>query len=237
MLSKVRSASLWLLCGVVPVMTLITLFSPVAASAADRWAAPADRQVTYVDRAHAVSQRDGRSDHSMRFQLHERSASIINSDASAVARTIRCHDCGAVAIAFQVVFAPAQGLTKINVNSTAKAISYRCVRCSTLAETVQIVYISATQRQLTHGQRVGLELVRREFEALQHSRLSIAQIQGKVAELADQAGALLQPGIAAPAPSSGAPSVSPDPHWTADPAQPTQINRPGIELYVKVQSA
>ena len=221
MLFKARSASLWLLCGVVPVTILITLFSPVAASAADhRPAAPASRYLTYVNRAHAVSQRDGRTDYSMRFQLHQRSASIINADATAVAKTIGCHDCSSVAIAFQVVFARAQGLSEINVNSTAKAISRRCVRCSTLAETVELVYISATQRQLTQAQDAGLALIQREFAALRHSQLRIAQIQSKVAVLAAQAGALLRSGIAPP--------ILPD---------PAQINRPGIKLYVKVMSA
>lgn len=220
MLFKARSASLWLLCGVVPVTILITLFSPVPASAADRPTAPAGRHVTYVNRAHAASRRDGRTDASMRFQLHQRSASIINADATAVAKTIGCHDCSSFAIAFQVVFAPAQGLSEINVNSTAKAISRRCVRCSTLAETVELVYISATQPRLTLAQEEELALIQREFAALQHSKLRIAQIQSKVAELAGQAGAVLHSGGALP--------ISPD---------PVQINRPGIKLYVKVQSA
>jgi hypothetical protein len=221
--------------GVVPLTILITLFSPLAASAAVPGTAPAGAEVTYVNLAQATSLRNWRTDYSVKFQLRQSSASIINADDSAVALTSGCHDCGAIAIAFQVVFAPAQSLTALNVNGTAEATSNACVRCSTLAETIQLVDISNTQQRLTWKQLAGLEYVRFELEALKYSSLSTDQIQSEAAELANQAMALLQDSTG-PAPTSEPPLVSPAVNGSAL-APLTEISQPGIELFVKTQSA
>ena len=234
MLSKIRS--LRLLYGVVPLTILITLFSSVTASAAVRGTAPASTEVTYVNLAKAISLRNSQTDYSVRFQLRQSSASIINADDNAVALTSGCHDCGAIAIAFQVVFAPAQSLTALNENSTAEAISNACVRCSTVALAYQIVDISNTQLRLTHEQLAGLEYVRLQLKALRYSGLSIDQIQSEVDELANQAIAILQNSTGA-APTSDVPSVSPAINGSALLAHMTEITQPGIQLFVKIQSA
>jgi hypothetical protein len=244
MLSKIRrSRALRLLYGVVPLAILFALFTPVAASAAGWGARSADwgarsagMQVTYVNLAKAFSLRNNRTDYSVRFQLRQSPASVINADNSALALTSRCHDCGAIAIAFQVIFAPEKSLTTLNLNSVAKATSTFCVRCSTLAESYQIVDISNTQQRLTDRQRDGLEYVGRELEALRSSHLSTGQIQSKVGELASQTIALLQNGTGA-APASEAPLASPAINGPALPAQSAGISQPGIEVFVKVQNA
>jgi hypothetical protein len=229
MLSEIRrNGSLRLLYGVVPVAILIAVFSPVTASACT--------QETYVNLAKATSRWNWWTDYSVKFQLRQSSASTINADDSAVALTSGCHDCGAIAIAFQVIFAPAQSLTALNVNSTADATSYACVRCSTLAETVQLVDVSSTQQRLTWEQREGLERVRFELEALRYSHLSIDQIQSEVAELANQAVALLRDSTG-DAPAGEPPLVSPAVNGPALLGPLTGISQPGIELFIKTQSA
>src|ERR1700739_659092 len=89
-------------------------------------------------------------------------------------------------------------LTTLNVNNTADATSTSCVRCSTLAEAYQIVDVSSTQQQLTARQWAGLEYVGFELQALRFMHLSTDQVQSKVAELANQAIALLQNGTGTP---------------------------------------
>jgi hypothetical protein len=207
---------------------LIAVFSPVAASAST--------QETYVNLAKATSGWNWWTDYSVKFQLRQSSASTINADDSAVALTSGCHDCGAIAIAFQVIFAPAQSLTALNVNSTAESTSYACVRCSTLAETVQLVDVSSTQQRLTWEQREGLERVRFELEALRYSGLSIDQIQSEVAELANQAVALLRHSTG-DASAGEPPLVSPSINGSALLGPLTGISRPGIEIFIKTQSA
>jgi len=215
---------------------LISAFSPVAASAAVRGTPPAGTQATFVNPASAASLWNWFTDYSLKFQLRQSHASTINADASALALTRGCHDCGAIAIAFQVIFTPEQSLTALNVNGTADATSTSCVRCSTLAEVYQIVDISQTEQQLTYQQLAGLKYVRFELDALRFARLSGAQIQSKATELANQAVTILQDGTADPPARYNTP-VSPAVKDSALNARMTGASQPGVELFVKIQSA
>jgi len=240
MLSKIRNVSLWPCYGMVPLTILGGLLGPGAGSAHALGTAPHSTQATYVNQAKATSLRNGRTDYSVQFQLDQTSASTINADNSAVAMTSGCHNCGAIAIGFQVVVASSQSLTALNANNTANATSYSCVSCTTLAEAYQLVYVSNTQPRLTARQLAGLEYVRFQLALLRYSRLSSDQIQSKVAELANQAEALLQ-NSAGPAPTSGTPAVSPavSPvvNGSALPAQLTQPTQPSVELFVQIRTA
>ena len=235
-IAKITSGPLRLLYGFVALTILLTAFSPVAASAAVRGDSPAGTQATYVNLAHATSSWNWLTDYSLKFQLRQSYASTINADDSAVALTSGCHDCGAIAIGFQVIFAPEQSLSAINVNGTAQATSTSCVRCSTLAEVYQIVDISTTEQQLTYQQLAGLEYVQFELEALRFSGLSSDQVQSKVTELANQAIAILQNSTADP-PARYVPSASPAINDSALNARMTGDSQPGVELFVKIQSA
>lgn len=244
MLSKIRNGSLWPCYGMVPLAILGVMLGPDSSSVPFLGTAPHSTQVTFVNPARATSLRDGRTDYSVQFQLDQTSASTVNADNSAVALTSGCHNCGAFAIAFQVVVASSQSLATMNANNTANATSYACVSCSTLAEAYQIIDVSNTQPRLTAKQLAGLEYVRFQLALLRYSRLSSDQIQSKVADLASQAVALLQ-NSADPAPASGAPAVSPAVNGpavpavsgSAQPAQLTQPTQPGVQLFVKIQSA
>jgi hypothetical protein len=208
MLPKVKNGSSWLRFGVVALTIPITLSIPVTASAAVPGAASAQIKATYVNRAKATSNQHRRTDYSAKFRLRQSSASIINADESAVAQSRKCHGCTAVAIAFQVIFVPAQNLIGLNQDTTAVATNYDCVNCSTLAEAYQIAYISTSQKRLTYHQLAGLHRVGAQLEALQHSRLSTDQIQNKVAGLVNQAVSILTNG-AVPAPADPAPAPTP----------------------------
>jgi hypothetical protein len=248
MLSKVRSGSLRLRFGIVALTIPITLSIPVTASAAVPGAVSARTHVTYVNAAKATSKRNWQTDYSVKFRVWQSSASIINADDSAVALASKCHDCGAVAIAFQVVFARAQSLTTLNQDSTADAIGNACVRCSTLAEAYQLVDVSTSQQWLTSRQLAGLDRVGFQLEALQQSRLSTDQIQNKVAELVNQAVTILTGGAgstpggagstlvgAGSTPVGPTPLLSPAINASSLPAQLTQLSQqPAIQLYVKI---
>ena len=236
-LPKIRSGALRLRYGVVALTIPVMLSIPVTASAAVPDTVPASTQVkTYVNVAKATSLHNWRTDFRVKFQLGQSSASTINATNQAVALTSGCHDCGAVAIAFQVVFATKQNLTALNADNTADATSYACVRCSTLAAAYQIVFISGTQQRLTDAQELGLAQVRAELEALQYSGLNTDQIQSQADELANQALSLLQNSAGA-APPDGAPSPSPSINASALPAQLTENSQPVIDLFVKIQSS
>lgn len=233
MLSRIRTQSWRLRCGIAALTVPVTLSIPVTASAAVAGASPASAQVqSYVNRAEATSHWNWWTDYSVKFQLRQSSASIINADNSAVALTSECHDCGAIAIGFQIVFAPEQSLTTLNVNNNADSTSYACVRCSTLAEAYQLVYISNSQQRLTLRQLAGLEYVRFQLEALQYSGLSTDQIQNKVADLASQALTILKDG-AGTTPVGYTPLLSPAINGSAQPGQLTELSQPVIDLFVK----
>jgi hypothetical protein len=234
-LSKIRiSRSLRLLYAVVPVAILIGLFSPVGASAAI--SSPPGTPGTYVNLAKAVSLYTGPPHFAVRFQLRESYAPAINADNTAIAQTSGCHDCGAIAIAFQVIFAPAQSLTSLNADNTANATSTSCVRCTTLAEAYQIIDVSETQSQLTFEQLQGLERANIELYALRLFHLTSAQIQSRVAEIADQVVALLQNpgGLGAASKAHVAPKAADGPALRS---ASTGSIQPGVELFVKIQNA
>jgi putative peptide zinc metalloprotease protein len=227
------SQSLRLLYGLIPLAILIGLFSPASASATVT--RPTGTPGTYVNLAKAVSQYTGPLRYSVRFQLRESYDPVINADNTAIAQTSGCHDCGAIALAFQVIFAPAQSVTALNADNTANATSTSCVRCTTLAEAYQIVDFSQTQSQLTFEQLQGLYRAYIELGALQFFHLTADQIQSRVAAIADQVVAILQnpDGLA---PTSRAPMTK----AAARPAlraASTRDIQPGVELFVKIQNA
>ena len=95
----------------------------------------------------------------MKFQLRQSSAATINIANHAVASTTGCGDCGAFAIAFQVLFAAEHGPFTLNADNTADATSVSCAKCSTLAAAYQIIYVTDSPQRLTL-QRLTLQQIR-----------------------------------------------------------------------------
>src|ERR1039457_5322872 len=96
MLPKTRR--LWSRCGLMALTIPITLSMTGVASAAVNDNSPAQTQ-TYDN----LAQTERWTDFSVKYQLEQTSAETVNGDNSAVASTSYCHDCGAVAIGFQVL--------------------------------------------------------------------------------------------------------------------------------------
>jgi len=237
-MTRIRSGSLRLRYGVVPLAVLIALVSSVTASAAVRGPAFPNRPVTYVNQAKATEQRNNRTDYSVQFALRQTSASNINADDTALARTSRCNNCGAIAIAFQVVFSSAQSPITLNENATAQAIGTLCGNCSTLAEAYQIVD-AGTQPRLTRQQLGTLDRVGFELKALRNSGLSVDQIESEVTDLANEVVATLQTssGSSEAPPSSGVPALSPALNGFASLLAPlTDVSQPNVQLYYQIQS-
>src|ERR1035441_1886695 len=116
MLPKTRR--LWSRCGLMALTIPITLSMTGAASAVVNDNSPAQTQ-TYDNLAQASSQTDRWTDFSVKYQLEQTSAETVNGDNSAVASTSYCHDCGAVAIGFQVLVISRQDLANLHVSNTA----------------------------------------------------------------------------------------------------------------------
>jgi len=247
MLHKMRHGALRLRYGVVALAILAPLAVPGTAFAGvstSRLASP--QPATYVNLAKATSLRNFYHAFTLRFQLRQGSPSVLNADNNAVALTAYCHDCGALAIAFQVVFVTEQNLTAINANNNADATSYACVRCTNTAEAYQIIVATDEQSRLTGQQERGLAQVRAELEALQRPGLDSDQIQSESDALANQAVSILtNPAYGQGAPAGGpaaaastfSPAISPAIGAAALPAALTQSTQPIVDLYIDVKSS
>jgi hypothetical protein len=157
----------------------------------------------YVNDAQAFSSSNRHTDSSVKYQLDQTSSSNVTATNSAIATTSRCSDCGAIAIAFQVVISTGKNPDNINAKNTGNATSRNCTRCSTLAAAYQIIAGDYPSR-LTRQQQQELSQIQNQLERLQHSRASVSQIESEADQLANQAVALLQSG----ATSNNTPSTS-----------------------------
>jgi len=221
MLHKMRNGSLRSRRGVVALAVFVALAIPVTASASTQ-------AVTYINLANAISLRSGVTAFSLKFQQRQSSASTVNGINRAVALASKCHDCGAVAIAFQVVSVAQQHLVTLNENTTSYAASVACIRCSALAEAYQIMVVSDSQPPLTDEQKQGLAQVRAGLEALQNSGLDTDQIQTQSDELVNQAMSILESSV------GPAPVLSPA---ASGPAPLANISQPVVKLYRSVQKS
>jgi hypothetical protein len=226
MLHKMRNWAWRLRCGVMASAIIVSLAIPVTASASTRAA-------TYVNLANAISLRSGSADFTLKFQLQQSSASTVNAVNRAVASTSKCHNCGAVAIGFQILVVAKQNLAALNADNTANATSFDCVRCSTLAAAYQIISVSDSQ-PLTGQQEQDLNRIRAEVEALRNYGLETDQIQSRAGQLANQAVSILQDG-AGTAPAALAPAF-PAINGSALPAQLAESNQPVVKLFIKTQN-
>jgi len=231
-LSKTRR--LWSRCGLMALTIPITLSMTGTASAAVADNAPAQTQ-TYDNLAQASSQTDRWTDFNVVYQLEQTSAGTVNGDNRVVASTSQCHDCGAVAIGFQVLVVSKQDLANLNVHNTADATSYACTRCNTLAAAYQIVFATDSPQQLTFNQILGLAGIEQKLEALKTSGLGTGRIQQLADEFAHQAVFVLQGGIGTYR-DGNAPTYSPALHSTDLPANMAENSGPVTDLFVKHQN-
>jgi hypothetical protein len=199
----------------------------------------APQPASYDNSAKAISPYDYYHAFDLKFELRQSSPSVLTADNSATALTENCHDCGALAIGFQVVFVNDQNLTAINASNNADATSYACVRCTNMAEAYQIIVASDTQSQLTWEQTAALYRVDASLAALQRPGLTPDQIQSKSDALANLAVSIVSNpdyGISSAAgPLARTSALSPAINGAALPADLTSSTQPTVDLYVSVK--
>jgi len=244
MLHKMRHGAFRLRYGVVALAIFAPLAVPGAASAGVSTSPLASPQpATYVNLAKATSLRDFYHDPVLKFQVDQGSPTVLTANNQAVALTADCHNCGTLAIAFQVVFVSDQNLTAINAYNNANATSYGCVKCTNMAEAYQIIVATDQQSRLTLQQRVGLGVVQARFDNLLQPNFDPNQIQSDSDALANQAVSIVSNpdyGLPGQGASAGGPLVrtavfSPAITGSALPAGLTESTQPIVELHIDVK--
>jgi putative peptide zinc metalloprotease protein len=225
MLSKKRR--LQSRCGFVALTIPMALSFTGTASAAVTSLTPANAQ-TYDNLAQASSQTNSYTDFNVMYDLEQSSAANVSGDNAAVATTSQCHDCGAVAVGFQILVVSKQA--NLNMSNTANATSAYCVRCTTLAASYQIVY-ATNSPQLSLDQQLALSDIRTELVRMQIDGLSVKRMETLTAEFADEAVAVLQGGHDTRNASNR--TYSPDMPGFGLPAALTENNGPVTHLYIK----
>jgi hypothetical protein len=173
MLSKIKGGAVRLRWGVAALAIAAPLAIPAAASAStsvgplNSWNPPA-RTFVNVDRTLTMQNR--RTNFTADFQLDQASSPVITADNHVDAAVADCHDCGAIAIGFQVVYVSKTDVTTINANNDVNSTADYCVRCSLVGEGYLIVVATGPQSQpLTSSQLQSLYQVKLQLEALRSS--------------------------------------------------------------------
>lgn len=233
-LGGMRNGAGWLRRGVL--MLALMIFLPLAIPAA---ASASFMLTTYTNTARAVSRTDFRTDFKVAYQFrHSYSTPVVRAVNRSVALTSKCDQCGATAIAFQIVLISKQGLSDIHALNVATATNDECVgTCGALALAYQIVVANDTPT-LTYKQYLALRRVAQEFKSLPKSHLTIAQIQSQSQQLVNTAMSILEGG-SSPAPASPAPVPAASPLSAAlnGPALPSELvndSRPIVDLYRQI---
>jgi hypothetical protein len=245
MLFKMRRGALRLGYGVVA----LAMFAPLAitgtaSASVSTDPPPSTGPVTYVNLASASALQSFYYDRVLKYQLDEGGApSSVNASNEADATTENCRDCGALAIAFQVVFVSDENLPTITAQNNADATSFSCVRCNNMAEAYQIIVATDQQTQLTFQQRLGLDLVHDRLRALLQFGFNPNFVQRESNALANQAVAIVDNpdyglfGGGGPVggffakESAFSPAVNGSNHA----AELTETTQPIVDLYVDVQ--
>lgn len=239
---KIRDRVLWLRWGIMALAIFVPLAIPVTASASAT--PPVEHRDmhtrTYVNMASASSWILSPSNSALKFKLRESSASTIRAGEFGVALAIGCHHCRAVSIAIQVVVVPKQRLAAVHEYTRAFAATRDCVSCVVLADAYQIIFATDTQPLVTDRQKLCLDLVNTELEALRNSHIGIKQLEERAADLVNQIVYILRhPSYVPPigtAPTRRAQTLSPAANGPAVPGGRQGNSRPVIDVYHAIQS-
>ncbi|MGH3256286.1 MAG: hypothetical protein ACRDOU_12990 [Streptosporangiaceae bacterium] len=131
----------------------------------------------YDNQATATQTSNGQTAISVTFKVPLSSASVITANNNANASVNNCQNCNAVAISLQAVIAAKQDLAELTASDVANASGTNCNNCNTLAEAFQIVYAPLSTSQASWMVIADFGRLQNQFNALQNSRLSLAQIQ------------------------------------------------------------
>jgi putative peptide zinc metalloprotease protein len=137
----------------------------------------------------AVNKKDGSSIFKLAFQIVRVTGEIVDQSNAAVAYA-SCESCQTVAIAIQIVIVMSDP-SVVTPQNLALAINDGCNLCETLASAVQFVVGTGGPVEFTKEGKEALNRIRKEFQELKHSGLSILEIQARVDELTAQIAEIL----------------------------------------------
>jgi hypothetical protein len=152
-----------------PLLAVACALSPSGAQAAP--AAHHDNVAT------AVTETDGSHVADFAWGISRQRSGDVDQLNSAHA-TARCSDCGARAIAFQIVLAAGAGA--VIPRNEAVALNVECTRCEVAAEARQFVRVYPQPMQLTEAGRAALAGVRQDLRSLMEQNLSLAELHQAV---------------------------------------------------------
>jgi hypothetical protein len=224
MLSK---GKLWSGCGLAALTIPMTLCGTGIASAAPR-AVAAPAPAVYNNQAETGSQTNGWTSYDVEYQLGQSVAATVTGSNDAEASATYCHDCGAIAIGFQVLVVSKQELNTINATNSSEAVSAFCTRCSVFAGAYQIVVATNTPLQLSLGQALGLADIHAKLLTIERDGLSATRSEQLADGLADEAVAVLQGGGHGP---NQAAAYSPATARADLPGHLTENTGPIVNLY------
>jgi len=151
--------------SLVPLLAVACALTPSGAQAA-----PAAH---HDNVASAVAETDGSHVADFAWGISRQRGGDVDQLNSAQA-TARCTDCGARAIAFQIVLASGAG-TVIPRNESV-ALNVECTRCEVAAEARQFVRVYPQPMRLTAAGMAGLAGVRQDLRSLTEQNLSLAEL-------------------------------------------------------------
>lgn len=160
---------------------LVLAAAPVPLAAAGQGGGPPRMSVT--NKVHAVVHQDDRVKTRVKWQDRNTRARTVKVRNEAVARA-SCRDCGATAVAFQVLLAGRA--TDLTVTNDAVAVNERCESCATFAGAYQFVVAGGGDLRLTRAGAASLRKVQWQVNRIRVARLDPLQAQTRADELADQ---------------------------------------------------
>lgn len=251
MLTKKSGA--WRLRWGVVALTAVVPFALPAAASADPGPGAAAESIQYVNVAvnpptgtqavyddnfaDASSATNGYTPFRFAYKLWNTDAPIVNADNYAEADVSSCANCGATAIAFQVVLVSKQTLAELNADDAALGTTSACTSCNSLAESFQIVYATDEWSQL--GAYVGWasDGIAAKLRSLGNSGLSDAQIQSQSTSIVNFFICLLQDSSGGPSNmfGYGAYSYTPAISCANNPSGLVSGTQPAIDLLSEIQ--
>jgi hypothetical protein len=251
MLSRTRHGA-WLARSGVLALTLAALVpfaAPVAASASPNPGFPSASSglggFEFTNQVKAFNSTDQHTVFNVKFNAQVSLSSVLTATNHAEAQTSNCSDCNAIAIGLQVVTTTALGFTDLHAHDVAVATDTGCVsKCNAVADAYQIVVATDTPQAisfsglLTIPQQIALAHVRSEFNNLPKSGLTLAQIQSKCEDLANQVVSIMEDATYGTSYTAfTVPTFSPAVHGAAPTATQPQTSgeQPVVKLYKDIQ--
>jgi hypothetical protein len=157
-------------------------------------------RMTVTNKVRAAVHKDDRVKTRVRWQDRDTRARTVKVRNEAVAYA-SCRDCGATAVAFQVLLA--SRVTDLTVTNDAVAVNERCDSCATFAGAYQFVVAGGGDLRLTRAGAASLRKLQWQVNRIRAARLDPLEAQARADQLADRVlQVLLTEVVAKPLPAS-----------------------------------